>query len=244
MGSNNCKNCGTVLSGNYCSNCGQKASTKRFTFSNLLHEFIHGFFHFERGLVFTIKELFVHPSRMLDDYISGKRVMYFNPFTYLVIISVIAGFLYSNSGFSDYADTSVLASSETIEITGKHFNLRLLISIPVYSLICFIVYFGSRYNYVEYLVINTYMVNQVALILTLTLIPFNIFSFDRSVYRFMSILFSFVMIIYPFIIYTGMFKAKTKTLSVTKNLIIVFSGWILNMLIANLVFGFYYSITH
>jgi hypothetical protein len=84
----NCKNCNNPVSGNYCQNCGQKSNPKRFTIKNFFGEFLHGFFHIHNGLLFTIKELFLHPGTMLRGYIEGKRIAFFNPFTYLVLISL------------------------------------------------------------------------------------------------------------------------------------------------------------
>src|SRR3954452_5361360 len=82
-----CKNCGFPISNKYCPQCGQSTSTERFTGKHLLHEFMHGFFHIDHGIIYTTKALFLHPGKMLRDYLYGKRKAYFNPFTFILIVS-------------------------------------------------------------------------------------------------------------------------------------------------------------
>src|SRR4051795_4449237 len=82
-----CKNCGFPAVGNYCPQCGQSTSTERFTAKHLLHEFIHGFYHVDHGLIYTTKALLLNPGRMLTDYLHGKRKVHFNSFTFVLFVS-------------------------------------------------------------------------------------------------------------------------------------------------------------
>ena len=155
-----CYNCSTVFEGKYCNNCGQKAGIKRFTIKNVSAEFLHGFFHVHSGLIYTIKELFIHPGVTLRGYLSGRRVSYFNPFTYLVLISLVGGFFYKWSGVPDHLNDNFLASGETIRFTGKYFSYRMLLAIPAYAVICSIIYRPFKYNIAEYLIISTFLLSQ------------------------------------------------------------------------------------
>jgi len=155
-----CKNCNTIFEGNYCNHCGQKAGEKRFTLRNVKGEFLHGFFHIHSGLLFTIRELFVRPGETLRGYIYGKRVKYFNPFTYLLLVSVVGGFLYKWSGMHDHMNENLLASGDTIRFTGKYFSYRMLLTIPAYALMCSIIYRSFKYNIAEHLIINTFLISQ------------------------------------------------------------------------------------
>src|SRR6478609_4732257 len=83
----NCKNCGHPVDNKFCPQCGQSASTERFTAKHLVHEFMHGFFHIDHGIIYTAKALFQNPGKMLRDYLHGKRKDYFNPFTFILLIS-------------------------------------------------------------------------------------------------------------------------------------------------------------
>lgn len=155
-----CKNCQFYFEGNYCSNCGQKAGEERLSVSNLPKEFIHGFYHLQGGILFTIKELFVNPAEMLRGYISGKRVSHFNPFTFLVVVSLTGGYLYNLSGMLNHINEIRIASDETIKFTGKHLNYRILLTIPTYAIVSHLIYRSYKYNFAEHITINTYLISQ------------------------------------------------------------------------------------
>src|SRR5690606_36523782 len=83
-----CLNCQQPASGKYCSNFGQKTDTHRITLKHFLaHDLLHGFWHLDRGILFTVKEAIVRPGKAALDYISGKRVRYYNVF-YLSLLLI------------------------------------------------------------------------------------------------------------------------------------------------------------
>ena len=73
-----CLNCGAVLTGAYCHNCGQAGHVHR-TLSSFLHDFLHGAFHFEGKIWRTIPALAFRPGKMTRAYIDGKRARYVSP---------------------------------------------------------------------------------------------------------------------------------------------------------------------
>ena len=76
-----CLNCNTEIENNFCSNCGQKTDTHRITLKHfLMHDLLHGIWHLEKGILFTIKETFMRPGQAALDYITGKRIRYYNVF--------------------------------------------------------------------------------------------------------------------------------------------------------------------
>ena len=75
-----CKNCDQHFEGHYCNNCGQSASVKRINVFNVGSIFLHGFFHIDKGFFYTIKELSIHPGKMLREYVAGKRITQINHF--------------------------------------------------------------------------------------------------------------------------------------------------------------------
>lgn len=88
-----CKNCGSEYSGNYCNNCGQKAKVGRLTFRSVIDNWMYGLTNCDTGILFTCKELFTRPGRMMADYIRGKRVIYFQPFPMLFITAGLYGLI-------------------------------------------------------------------------------------------------------------------------------------------------------
>ncbi len=96
--SKKCLNCNSDVVGDFCSTCGQKTSTKRFSLKHFItHDLIHGVFHLDKGLLFTIKELFTRPGHSIREYVQGKRIKHFNYFTAILILIAKGHYL---GGFS------------------------------------------------------------------------------------------------------------------------------------------------
>ncbi len=83
-----CLNCENEITSKFCSECGQKTDTHRITFKNFIfHDILHGTFHIEKGMLFTVKQSLMRPGKAALDYISGKRKPYYNVF-YLILITL------------------------------------------------------------------------------------------------------------------------------------------------------------
>src|SRR5688572_10457773 len=95
----NCKNCDSPLDGNFCANCGQKSEIHRVTFKHFLHEFFHAFTHTDKGILLLMKELITRPGYVAQEYLDGKRKKYFNPLTFLIILSSLYVFFGQKSGY-------------------------------------------------------------------------------------------------------------------------------------------------
>lgn len=89
-----CRNCGAPLGGAYCATCGQPAHLHRSLLS-LVHDILHGVFHFEGKIWRTLPELMFHPGRLTRRYIDGERAKFVSPmalylFTVFLIFAVFA----------------------------------------------------------------------------------------------------------------------------------------------------------
>ena len=84
----NCKNCKKEINGNFCSNCGQSASLKRIDGHYIIHELEH-VLHFERGILYTIKELFINPGQTIRNYLSENRSRLVKPVIFIIVASLI-----------------------------------------------------------------------------------------------------------------------------------------------------------
>lgn len=58
----NCKNCNTIINSKFCPDCGQPASLKTIDGKYIIHEIEH-VVHFERGILYTIRELTINPGQ-------------------------------------------------------------------------------------------------------------------------------------------------------------------------------------
>lgn len=54
-------------------------------FHLIKHDLVHGLWHFDRGLLYTLRGAFLRSGHMAMDYIKGKRVKYYS-FFYLILL--------------------------------------------------------------------------------------------------------------------------------------------------------------
>ena len=86
-----CKNCGTILAGDYCHACGQTAHVHR-SFLHVLEEVVHGITHFDSKTWRSLPMLIFRPGTMTRNYVMGHRSRYVPPFS-MFLASVFAMFL-------------------------------------------------------------------------------------------------------------------------------------------------------
>ena len=84
----NCKNCNTEISSKFCPECGQPASLKRIDGHYIVHEIEH-VLHFERGILYTIRELVTNPGQNIKNYLSETRSRLVKPIIFVIITSLI-----------------------------------------------------------------------------------------------------------------------------------------------------------
>lgn len=83
-----CKNCTNEVIHNFCPNCGQPSKLKRIDGHYIAHEIEH-VLHFERGILFTVKELFINPGQNIRNYISENRSRLVKPVIFIILTSLI-----------------------------------------------------------------------------------------------------------------------------------------------------------
>ena len=86
-----CLNCGQPLTGNenFCSNCGQKNTTKKLSFAVFLDNLISGFFSYDSRFWKTFIPLLTKPGKVSKLYVEGKRVRFVNPFQLYLNVSIV-----------------------------------------------------------------------------------------------------------------------------------------------------------
>ena len=84
----NCKNCNTEITLKYCPNCGQSANLKRIDGHYMIHEIEH-IFHFERGFLYTVKEILINPGQTVRNYILENRSRLVKPVIFIILTSLI-----------------------------------------------------------------------------------------------------------------------------------------------------------
>ena len=96
----NCTNCKAEINSNYCPSCGTPARLKRIDAHYVMHEIEH-LLHFERGILYTIKELIVNPGQNIRSYLLENRSRLVKPIVFVIVASLIYGIAYSFFHFED-----------------------------------------------------------------------------------------------------------------------------------------------
>jgi hypothetical protein len=113
-----CLNCRHVVEKRYCPNCGQENTDTRKTFHHLFVHFFEDLTHYENAFWKTIKNLYLRPSSLTKEYLSGKRLSYLAPVRLYIFISFITFFLIALLPNSE--DEYINANQTiTLKVTGK-----------------------------------------------------------------------------------------------------------------------------
>ena len=83
-----CLNCETMLFGNFCRECGQRADTKPFTLKSLLSGLRKFFTKFDSEITRTFFALLIRPSEFCRNYLDGKRIGFTDPIKFFFIAFV------------------------------------------------------------------------------------------------------------------------------------------------------------
>ena len=234
--SKSCLNCGSLISDKFCAKCGQKTAVHRYSFKHFIeHDVIHGIWHLDNGIIFTITELFTRPGHSIREFINGKRVGYFSFVALLLLILGVSHFLgeYAKVQLSDLMpESSKDAVNELQEFAKKYPKLMLLITIPFYSVFSYLWFRKSKLNLTEHFVLNSYKTIGESLIAVVFLI-ITVFYSDIKV---LIIIYSFISIftlLYAYWFYSQFFSGfnYSKKSLILRSIGVLFSYLFLSMLL-------------
>jgi hypothetical protein len=177
--SSTCVNCSTSLKGPICHICGQKQVNKRWSVRILWTQFINQLTNIEKGFFYTIKSLFVDPSKIIVDYWKGSTISYYNPFRFLIILTAInlllSYWLGINDMLQEYVEPGIVDNDFTkdeINTASQKFdswlNFLVLLLVPVNALFTRLFFRKSNNNYAEHLIMNSFIFGQTAFISSFT----------------------------------------------------------------------------
>lgn len=217
----NCKNCKNSINENFCSNCGQRTTVSAINYKTLISEFQNQIFQINRGFLFTVKELIVRPGHAIQGFIGGKRKPYYKPLSFLLVSitiyifvsylldvdSFIADFLKSfKEGFDNANqenDKFKLTDNGIIDWLKTNQTYLVFVFVPIYSLASYLVFFKTKYNYYEHLVLQLYITGQQFIIITLFTCAFF---FNHEILIIATLVSS---VLYSLFVYWQFFKGKS-----------------------------------
>lgn len=84
-----CLNCGTAVTGQYCGQCGQRATTRLISLWELVSDAFGDLFELDSRLWRTMLPLLIRPGLLTRDYLQGRRARYMPPFRMYLVLSLL-----------------------------------------------------------------------------------------------------------------------------------------------------------
>lgn len=135
-----------------------------------MHEFFHALTHADKGILFLVKELLYRPGFVAKEYLEGKRKKYFNPLSFLVIVSALYAIVVYKSGYFEAMHMNAANARASIPESDKQFALymkestqiftqhgkiiQLVVIAPLITFWTWLFFWKPRYNFAENLVLG------------------------------------------------------------------------------------------
>lgn len=150
----NCNNCNKELGGNFCSFCGNPKEVRRIDRQYIISE-ISDVLNFDKGIFYTIRELFVRPGDTVAKFIAGDRKRIVKPIIFLIVCSLIYTVLQQllsfEAGYIKYSvedETNTPVMVQLFQWFSKNFGYaNILIAVFITF---WIKLFFRRYDYNHY----------------------------------------------------------------------------------------------
>lgn len=121
----NCTNCSTEINQNYCPKCGQAALIKRINGHYIIHEIEH-ILHFEKGILYTIRELSIRPGNNINHFIKENRSRLVKPIVFIIITSliysIISHFFHLEDGYVNFDISKESTSAIFLRWINDHYG--------------------------------------------------------------------------------------------------------------------------
>lgn len=173
-----CLNCKTTYEGKFCSECGQKSETKRFTFQKITNDTFTTITNTDKGFFFNLKNLTLNPGKSINNYLDGKRKQVYNPFSYALLsiglflfvdhyykFSIFRSFNNPDSKIKDMAVDTFNFGQQIGYFIRKYLKFFYLLNIVYLSLMTWLIL--RKRNFIEHLVSNAFIIGHAVIITTL-----------------------------------------------------------------------------
>jgi hypothetical protein len=156
-----CLNCGTFITDNFCSKCGQKKEVGRLTWDSIVKEILH-FFSIEKGFVYTSYRLLIRPDQVIKEYLEGNRKRNFKPIAlYLIWVGIhllAYQFITDSMQYENLRTTGyLLQGGETQAFIVKNSQLFGRLQLPILSFFVWLIVSRPSLNFIETLVAIIYV---------------------------------------------------------------------------------------
>src|SRR6266404_4295091 len=114
-----CENCGALLTGRWCSQCGQAAIDYRRSFRHVIVDVLDSFLNWDSKFYATIGWLIARPWHLTNQFLAGRRVRYVHPLRLYLLVSILFFFVVNYWAKSIHADPSKLSADDRADIAAE-----------------------------------------------------------------------------------------------------------------------------
>lgn len=220
----------------------QNTPLKRIEIKNIRNAVLE-LFNFEKGLGYTLLNLFIRPGETINKYLFEDRSKMVKPIGFVVLAATIATFLTVN--FVDLGEINGLNQAQLEEMGIKDFpedffkfynetfaqlyNIMQLTAVPILAFCTFAIFSEAKYNYAENLVASAY-INAITVVFYILTFPLFLYDYYVGTYLYMSF-----FVVFTIFAYKQLFEVNWKK-AVLKGLLVQFMYYMMFMVIM-FVFG-------
>lgn len=160
-----CLNCESTFSAaaRFCPHCSQRTDTARLSFADMTRDLLHSFVNVERGPLVFAWALLTRPGGIAREYVEGRRRRYYGPFATLAVLVGLAALALKLSGFQALSQE---VSNAPAAVLQQHFNLVLLVQLPLLGVTCALLFRNAHLTLPEHMVLVAYTLGMRAVALT------------------------------------------------------------------------------
>ncbi len=153
-----CLNCGVHVEGNYCPNCGQKFQPTKLPLGLFIKDAVETLFNIDSRWLRTLKDLFLKPGHVTNEYIEGKRAQFLPPLRVYLSISIVYFLLIQITDskqvfFIDFSGDS----EDGFSSMGTVVQYALFFLVPVFAWFVMLLHKKRKAFYVEYLIFSLHI---------------------------------------------------------------------------------------
>lgn len=167
-----CPNCDSTVAGTYCSRCGQRYATGRFTLRSVLATLAIEVTDLESGIFATAYELTVRPGRLIRSYWHRATAAYANPVKYfLLAVTILQLVLWQTGGASEFVegflrseDALAVSRATALQFFNDYFAGLFAAALPLAALVTRL---GSPRNLAEEMIFHLYTAGHLSVLWSL-----------------------------------------------------------------------------
>lgn len=103
-----CLDCGSVVTGRFCAECGQAAGVRVLAVHDVAHDVVHSALHLDSRVWRTLRTLVLKPGELTNEFIRGRRQRYLPPFRLYLVLSVLF-----------FALSAMLPEAQLVQVDGQ-----------------------------------------------------------------------------------------------------------------------------